>query len=247
MTRHALLRPLRALALIAPLFAPACRRERDRPADGEAPRGPQPTLATPAPATARPAPAPQQPAAQQPAPQQRAPKAGGRPTPRTAPSGRDPAAPALPATAARPVPSAATGLCTVKSVHDGDTVRCTDDRRLRLLLIDAPELGQRPFGERARTALRALLPVGTAVRYETDVERQDRYRRTLAYVYLPDGRMANEEMVRQGYAVPLVYRPNVRYEARMQAAAAAARREGRGLHADSGFACLPREHRRKAC
>jgi micrococcal nuclease len=145
------------------------------------------------------------------------------------------------------VPAAATGRCTVKSVHDGDTVRCADDRRLRLLLIDAPELDQRPFGERARTALRALLPVGTPVRFETDVERQDRYRRTLAYVYLPDGRMANEEMVRQGYAVPLVYRPNVRYEARMQAAAALARRERRGLHADSGFACPPREHRRKAC
>lgn len=225
MTNHApvpvVLRQLRGLALAAPLLvAPLLAGGCRRERDHQA--NGEVTRAAPPPA----APDPAAPTAQPPTPST---------SPRTS------------ARAPRAAPPAATGRCTVKSVHDGDTMRCTDDRRVRLLLIDAPELDQRPFGERARTALRALLPVGTTVRYETDVQRQDRYRRTLAYVYLPDGRMANEEMVRQGYAVPLVYRPNVKYEARVQGAAVLARRERRGLHADSGFACAPREHRRRAC
>ena len=37
--------------------------------------------------------------------------------------------------------------------------------------------------------------MGEEVRLERDVQPRDRYERTLAYVWLPDGRMANEEMV----------------------------------------------------
>ena len=40
---------------------------------------------------------------------------------------------------------------------------------------------------------------GKRVRLEYDQERQDRYGRTLAYVYLPDGTFANAEIIRRGY------------------------------------------------
>jgi endonuclease YncB( thermonuclease family) len=42
--------------------------------------------------------------------------------------------------------------CTVERVIDGDTLVCADAGRVRLLLIDAPELDQGPFGEVARVA-----------------------------------------------------------------------------------------------
>ena len=144
-------------------------------------------------------------------------------------------------------PSRRRRSCLVERVHDGDTIRCRGGVSVRLLLIDAPELSQRPFGDQARRALTRLVPVGAQVTLETDVEPRDRYGRLLAYVYRADGRMVNEEMAREGYATVLVYAPNGRYRTRVDAAAADAARARRGLYATDGFACAPREHRRKRC
>ena len=82
---------------------------------------------------------------------------------------------------------------------------------------------------------------------ELDRRPTDRYGRTLAFLYLPDGRMLNVEMVRRGYAVPLFYSPNFRHETAIRAAADSARLGRRGLHATGGFACEPRMHRRGEC
>jgi micrococcal nuclease len=144
-------------------------------------------------------------------------------------------------------PIGPTATCVVAHVTDGDTLRCADGRKVRLLLIDAPERDQGEFGGAARAALESLAPPGAAVMLELDVERTDRYGRTLAYVYLPDGRMANEQLARAGYVVPLVYPPNVQHVERMRAAVAAVREERRGLWATSAFECAPRDHRRGRC
>lgn len=95
--------------------------------------------------------------------------------------------------------------------------------------------------------LEQLLPRGSRVSLELDVRAVDQYGRTLAYVFSDDGRMINEEMVRSGYALVLVYPPNVRYVDRIRAAAAAARAERRGLWQTNGFECAPRDHRRRLC
>lgn len=147
---------------------------------------------------------------------------------------------------AETTPSAAVGTCRVTRIVDGDTVHC-DRLRIRLLLIDAPERGQAPFGRRASQALARLVPVGSTVRLEYDVDRTDRYGRTLAYLFTPGGTFVNEALVREGYAVPLVYPPNVRHVERIRAAAAAARRDRAGLWAVDAFACLPVEARRGRC
>ncbi len=47
---------------------------------------------------------------------------------------------------------------------------------------------------------------------ETDVQPTDRYGRILGYVWLPDGRMLNEEVICHGYALPLTVPPNVKYK-----------------------------------
>jgi micrococcal nuclease len=41
---------------------------------------------------------------------------------------------------------------------------------------------------------------GKDVRLEYDGARKDQFNRTLAYVFLPDGRLANLEMIRAGWA-----------------------------------------------
>jgi micrococcal nuclease len=43
------------------------------------------------------------------------------------------------------------------------------------------------------------MALGQIVRLEYDITRTDRFSRTLAYVYLPDGTLLNAEIVRQGY------------------------------------------------
>jgi micrococcal nuclease len=99
--------------------------------------------------------------------------------------------------------------CTVTRISDGDSFDCGSTGRVRLLMIDAPELAQGEEGRLAKTALERLAPRGTVLRIETDIRPKDDYDRTLAYAYLPDGRMLNEEMARAGLVTALVYPPNV--------------------------------------
>jgi len=64
---------------------------------------------------------------------------------------------------------------------------------------------------------------------EFDVERIDPYGRLLACVWLPDGTMFNEVLVREGYAQVATFPPNVKYTDRFLAAQRQARVEGVGL------------------
>lgn len=137
--------------------------------------------------------------------------------------------------------------CAVERIIDGDTFVCDDGERVRLLLIDTPEADQDPYGAIATVELRRLLPVGTVVRLELDVQHRDRYGRLLAYVHLQDGGTANAAMLRAGLAVVAVYPPNVRHVDQYRAIADSARAARRGLWATPVFRCLPAEHRRGSC
>lgn len=129
--------------------------------------------------------------------------------------------------------------CRAQTVHDGDTLTalCGPLRlRIRLLGIDAPEMGQMPYGEAARQALaRRLHGVFTA-----DIVGTDVYGRALAVLY-DDGGDVNEWLLRQGFAV--VYRSDD-----TPAAYAAAEREAkhgkRGVWREDGDWQNPRNWRR---
>jgi micrococcal nuclease len=141
-----------------------------------------------------------------------------------------------------------TGIeCRISRISDGDSLECGDAGRVRLLMIDAPELAQGQPGRDAQRTLAALLPEGTKVTIETDVRARDDYNRTLGYIYLADGRMVNEEMARSGYVTALVYPPNVKYAARIRDAVSEARAAKRGLWATNFFECSPRDYRAGRC
>jgi micrococcal nuclease len=137
--------------------------------------------------------------------------------------------------------------CIVTEIVDGDTFRCGERGRVRLLLIDSPERDQEPFAAAAREALASLLPVGSEALLESDVQPRDQYGRLLAYVYRPDGLQVNEMMVRSGYAVVVTYPPNVRHVDPMRRALENARTARRGLWSTSAFDCVPRDHRAGRC
>jgi micrococcal nuclease len=136
--------------------------------------------------------------------------------------------------------------CVVRQVVDGDTFHCGDGRKVRLIGIDSPERKQRLFGSRAQQALLRLLPTGSQVQLEHDVTLIDRYGRLLAYVWVGPT-LVNEAMVRDGWAVLYTVPPNVKYVERFRRAQNEARARGTGLWAENGFACLPKDFRKKTC
>jgi micrococcal nuclease len=135
----------------------------------------------------------------------------------------------------------------VERIIDGDTLVCKGGLRVRLLLIDAPEADQGPFGVAAHDVLASLAPVGTGLRMEGDIVPLDRYGRTLSYLYLPDGQSVNEALLRAGMAVVSVYPPNVKYVDRYRAVVDSARAAKVGLWSGSAFDCLPSDHRAGRC
>ena len=94
---------------------------------------------------------------------------------------------------------------SVVSVGDGDTIRVRQGNQtvtVRLICIDAPEIAQKPWGERARYRLGQFLPPGQAVQLRV-IQQRDQYGRTLAEVF-KGNQSINLQMVREGYAV--IYR-----------------------------------------
>ncbi|HJR98660.1 MAG TPA: thermonuclease family protein [Actinomycetota bacterium] len=123
----------------------------------------------------------------------------------------------------------------VVQVVDGDTIRVDLGGRetpVRLIGIDTPErdgpfTDEECFGGRASRFTADTLG-GLRVDLEFDVERTDRFDRTLAYVWV-EGSLFNERILREGYAVLATFPPNVRYVQRLRAAQRRARDAGAGL------------------
>lgn len=127
---------------------------------------------------------------------------------------------------------------TVVVVIDGDTIIATFDGReetVRLIGIDTPETKKQNspvecFGPEASAYTSALLPRGTPVRIERDVEARDDYGRLLGYVYrASDGLFVNLDLVASGHAEVLSIRPNTTYRDDFVEAARSAEQEDLGL------------------
>lgn len=105
----------------------------------------------------------------------------------------------------------------VNWIYDGDTLKVSGIGKVRLLGIDCPEREDSPrdsyylkqhgidrwqLRKVSADALQYLIKIAKnqQVRLEFDRQKTDVYGRTLAYVYLADGRMLNRLMLEQGLA-----------------------------------------------
>jgi micrococcal nuclease len=119
---------------------------------------------------------------------------------------------------------------TVAYVNDGDTLRTTSGRRVRLVQIDAPELRGDCYGKAALAALRRLAPRGARITLVRDpgLDATDRYGRQLRYVFV-SGTNINVALVREGAASPYFFRKERgRYAAALLGAVEQARAARRG-------------------
>jgi endonuclease YncB( thermonuclease family) len=92
----------------------------------------------------------------------------------------------------------------VETVVDGDTIDVSTFGRVRLLGIDAPEMGRvfdtsAPFAKEARDRLVSLV-LHRWIRLEQEGPSLDVYNRHLAYVVTEDGICANVVLVHDGLA-----------------------------------------------
>ncbi|MCF8032109.1 MAG: thermonuclease family protein [Desulfarculaceae bacterium] len=145
----------------------------------------------------------------------------------------------------------------VVHVNDGDTitVRIKGRRELvRLIGVDAPESGyskglarrakkrhrtpeqEAEAGKASRQGMLGLVKEGDAVVLvdgRPQSAPRDRYGRLLAFVYLPDGRLLNQELIAQGWA-RVYQRFEFRHKADFLLAEKEARKAKRGLWAKGG-------------
>ena len=71
-------------------------------------------------------------------------------------------------------------------------------------------------GLKATEFVQGYLQYGSQIWIEFDVQKRDRFARLLGYVYLADGRMLNEIILRHGLAELFLIPPNLRYSHRFQ-------------------------------
>ncbi|MFZ1627172.1 MAG: thermonuclease family protein [Candidatus Moraniibacteriota bacterium] len=119
----------------------------------------------------------------------------------------------------------------VTRVIDGDTFEIEGGERVRLIGIDTPETVKpnslvECFGKESSDYLKQLIE-GKSVRLEKDKTDRDRYARLLRYVYLGD-QFINKDLVRDGYAKSVGYRPDVRHQEELDKAEQETRAAGRG-------------------
>ncbi|BAZ92468.1 thermonuclease [Thiohalobacter thiocyanaticus] len=123
----------------------------------------------------------------------------------------------------------------VSQTLDGDTLALQDGRRLRLIGINAPELGHdgaphEPGALAARDVLRRLVFLNrNQLGLRLGREREDRYGRLLAHAFLDDGRNLTALMLEQGQGFALTVPPNTWQATCYHATAARARSAGKGL------------------
>lgn len=100
------------------------------------------------------------------------------------------------------------GTYRVVSFEDGDTIVIDmngEKETIRMIGVDTPEVKdpRKPvqcFGRAASEYTKKLI-ADNPVRLEADPENtnRDRYNRLLRYVYLPDNRLVNAEIIKSGY------------------------------------------------
>jgi micrococcal nuclease len=125
------------------------------------------------------------------------------------------------------------GICT--RVVDGDTIVVKlngQEEKVRLIGVDTPETvhPSKPveyFGKEASRFTRQMVE-GRRVTLEYDWQRRDKYGRLLAYVFLENQTMLNEEIVKQGYGFAYTRFP-FKYLEKFRGLEREARENNRGL------------------
>ena len=130
-------------------------------------------------------------------------------------------------------------VAQVQRVVDGDTVRLSDGRSVRMIGLNAPETGKKgqsaqPFAEAAKRRLQALVDESDGqVSVGVGEQATDHYGRTLANLYGRNGANLEAQLLAEGLGYLVAVSPNVALVDCQQAAEKTARQAGLGLWRNS--------------
>ncbi|MBF0503502.1 MAG: thermonuclease family protein [Candidatus Omnitrophica bacterium] len=139
----------------------------------------------------------------------------------------------------------------VVKVPASDLIVLEDGRRVKLIGIQSAGVPPRKYvkfddkgrvieepveptislEEQALTYAQELLE-NKKVKLELDIDASDSRGHLYAYVYLPDGRMANAELLRMGFVKLKIIPPNIKHEDLLNTAYQEAKKEKRGLEGE---------------
>jgi len=131
----------------------------------------------------------------------------------------------------------------IDRVYDGDTVRLSDGRRIRLAGINTPEVAHgkkpaEPLAEEATRQLQALLkqqPIGLLV----GKGKQDHYGRVLGHLFAASGDNLIAALLQQGAGFQVAIPPNLGFADCYAKAEQEARATGRGVWGNDYYRAQP--------
>lgn len=114
--------------------------------------------------------------------------------------------------------------CTVKRFHetakvayvyDGDTIKLTDGRKIRLIGINTPERGRNgkpdePFYLAAKQQLQQIITDNQSlVKIVFGKDKHDRYKRLLAHIFTLDNKNITAILIKKGLGFTIAISPNI--------------------------------------
>ncbi len=141
-------------------------------------------------------------------------------------------------------------VAQVQRVVDGDTLKLTDGRSVRMIGLNTPETGRKgrsaePFAEAAKQRLQTLVnESGGKVRLRIGRQGKDHYGRTLANVYDRKGANLEAQLLSEGLGYLVAVAPNVTLVDCQQVAERQARQARLGVAQFAGAVLGPTEQKR---
>ena len=129
---------------------------------------------------------------------------------------------------------------SVQAVVDGDTIRLSNQKLVRLIGINTPEIHydgteSEPLAQAAKEFLNTLLKNHQTVGLVYGDEIQDRHGRRLAHVFLDAEQNVQEMLLENGLAFWVAIPPNTRFLTCYQAAEAKAKQRKDGIWGETYF------------
>ena len=122
---------------------------------------------------------------------------------------------------------------TVSKIVDGDTITLSNNEKIRFIGINTEEKGQKCY-QKATDRLSELI-LNKKVKLETDIDKVDKYGRSLRFVFLGDENI-NVLLVKEGLATVYTVGSNKKYISELEKAQRDAR-EGQGCIWQKSSSC----------
>ena len=105
---------------------------------------------------------------------------------------------------------------SIKYIYDGDTLQLKDNRKVRLIGINTPEVAHGKdaaelFATEATNALKTLIKGKKSINLIYGEEKKDHYGRLLAHGFTSDGKNIQATLLAQGLARAIAIPPNTQF------------------------------------